>query len=110
VLPSLTEGLGLSLVEAMAAGLPVVASRAGGIPEVVSHGETGLLFAPGNSEDLASCLNEMMRFPGLRRRLAAAGKAAVRREFAIDGHVERLYAEYDRMIGTSGKRLAEAAR
>ena len=110
VLPSLTEGLGLSLVEAMAAGLPVVASRAGGIPEVVSHDETGLLFAPGNSEDLASCLNEMMRFPGLRRRLAAAGKAAVRREFAIDGHVERLYAEYDRMIGTSGKRLAEAAR
>jgi len=98
VLPSLFEGLGLSIVEAMMAGLPVVGSTAGGIPEVVSHGSSGLLFEAGNSSDLASCLHELIRSPELRRRLAVAGKAKVEKEFAIERYVGRLYDEYAAML------------
>ena len=98
VLPSLFEGLGLSIVEAMIAGLPVVGSTAGGIPEVVSHGGSGLLFEAGNCSDLARCLHQLIRAPELRRRLAAAGKAKVEKEFAIERYVERLYGEYAEML------------
>src|SRR5687768_8498375 len=56
VMPSLWEGLPLSLVLAMGAGLPVIASRVAGIPEVVRHGETGLLVAAGDTGDLAAAL------------------------------------------------------
>ena len=99
VLPSISEGLGLSLIEAMGAGLPVVASNAGGIPEVVSDGETGLLFCAGDASELASCIGRIIDDESYRVALAYAGSNWVRSRFDIYGHAARLYAEYAAIVG-----------
>jgi glycosyltransferase involved in cell wall biosynthesis len=76
VLPSLNEGMGRALVEAMAAGLPVIASRVGGIPAVISHEQTGLLVPPGNADALADAIRRLLDRPDWARQLGlAAGRS-----------------------------------
>ena len=76
VFPTLSrdEGFGLVALEAMAHGLPVVASRAGAIPETVREGETGFLFEPGDSAELARRLRSVLDDPALRARMGVAGR------------------------------------
>ncbi|HEX7485020.1 MAG TPA: glycosyltransferase, partial [Vicinamibacterales bacterium] len=75
VMSSVTEGLGTSLLDAMAADRAVVATRAGGIPEVVVDGETGLLVPPRDARALAAAILELLRDGTRRRQLADAGFA-----------------------------------
>lgn len=92
VQPSLSEGLPLAILEAMAAGRPIVATRVGGVAEAVVHGETGLLIEPAAPEELTSVLKELLAAP---ERLEAMGKAARMRaeaEFSVRAMAER-YAE-----------------
>lgn len=77
------EGIPVALMEAMASGVPVVASRISGIPELVEDGETGLLVEPRDVEGLASALERLLQDGGLRRRLGAAGREKVEREFDL---------------------------
>jgi glycosyltransferase involved in cell wall biosynthesis/2-polyprenyl-3-methyl-5-hydroxy-6-metoxy-1,4-benzoquinol methylase len=94
VLPSLWEGFGLVLLEAMAAGKPVAASRVGPIPEIVLHGETGLLVEPGQPDSLAAALIELLENPERAARLGAAGRQRVADHFTLEKMVaetERLY-------------------
>jgi glycosyltransferase involved in cell wall biosynthesis len=81
-LPSATEGMPLSILEAMATGLPVVASRAGGIPEVIEDGCNGLLLVELSSIALANALFRLAE-PGLRARLGAAARSTVCRRFDL---------------------------
>lgn|GEM_PF-2509191 len=77
-LPSFTEGLPLVVIEAMSQSLPVVASDTGGVPEIVRHGETGLLFSPGNSEELAKCITRIATDRNLHSVLVANGLRTAR--------------------------------
>jgi glycosyltransferase involved in cell wall biosynthesis len=73
-LSSTSEGLPMTLLEAMAAGLPVVASAVGDVPEAVANGETGLLVPPADPDALAHSLRTVLADASLRRRLGAAGR------------------------------------
>jgi glycosyltransferase involved in cell wall biosynthesis len=74
-LPSLAEGFGLVLIEAMAAGVPVVATDVPGIRDVVRDGVTGLLVPPGNADALAAAIRRVVGDAGLRKRLIEAARA-----------------------------------
>jgi glycosyltransferase involved in cell wall biosynthesis len=83
VLSSESEGMPMSVLEAMAAGLPVVASAVGGVPEVVRDGETGALVPPRDPVALAEAIRLLVADPALRQRFGDAGRRRVEREFAV---------------------------
>ncbi|MBI1796502.1 MAG: glycosyltransferase [Candidatus Eisenbacteria bacterium] len=99
VLPSLWEGLPLTLLEAMARGRPTIASAVGGIPEVVDDGVTGRLVPPGDVGALAAALEDFHRRPAESRVLGAAAAAEVRAEYTWPRVVERFEAVYDEVLG-----------
>lgn len=101
-MPSFWEGLPLSMVLAMGAGLPVVASRVAGIPEVVNHGVTGLLVDPGDSTQLAQALHGLVVDRPLRARLGEAARAFVLPRFGVDGYVASIATLYDRLLAAKG--------
>ena len=84
VQPSLWEGFGLTLVEAMAVGTPVVASRVGGVPEAVEDGVTGLLVPPGDAQALATACAAILGDRGRAERMGRAGIERSRAEFGIE--------------------------
>jgi len=87
--PTLLEAFGLTIAEAMACGCAVVASRVGGIPEVIQHGSTGLLVAPGDEAGLAAALDRLVREPELRRRLGASARQQAREHFRLSRTVRQ---------------------
>jgi glycosyltransferase involved in cell wall biosynthesis len=95
-MPSIWEGFGLVLLEAMAAGRPVVASRVATIPEVVLDGETGLLVPAGDPLALADALAQLAGDPEGARTMGEAGRERLRLHFSIEkmvGDTEMLYRE-----------------
>ncbi len=98
VMPSLWEGLPLSLVLAMGAGLPVIASRVAGIPEVVQDGVSGLLVDPGDSAQLAEAMVQVLMDDTRRVLLGQEARAFVRPRFGVDGYIAATTALYDRLL------------
>jgi sugar transferase (PEP-CTERM/EpsH1 system associated) len=96
VLPSQTEGVSLTILEAMARGLPVVATRVGGNPEVVADGQTGLLVPARAPAALAAALVQLYRDAEQCRRLGRAGRQRVEQEFDVRRMVARYESLYDR--------------
>lgn len=95
VLPSYVEGMPMSLLEAMAHGLPVLATDVGAIPDVVSDGVDGFLFAPGDCARLEQLLRAVLTDPALAARVGAAARATVRRRCGAEqvlGRIEAIYA------------------
>lgn len=99
VLPSLNEGFGMVLVEAMAMGKPVVASAVGGVPEVVLDGRTGLLVPPANPEALAAAILRLLDDPGAARRLGEAGRERARESFSREGSIQAHRDLYGELLG-----------
>jgi glycosyltransferase involved in cell wall biosynthesis len=94
---SITEGLGTSLIDAMAAGKPIVATRAGGIPEVVVDGETGFLVPPRDHEAMADAIVRLLKDEILRRQMGDAGRARARALFSAERMVQNTLQVYQRV-------------
>lgn len=104
VAPSLSEGLGMAVIEAMAMECPVVASRVGGLVEVVLHGETGFLVEANRVPLLAQQVVELLGSPEERARLGANGSRHVQANFTRDRPIAQLQEIYETLYLESSKR------
>jgi glycosyltransferase involved in cell wall biosynthesis len=98
VMPSLSEGQSLSLMEAMAAALPVVTTRVGGNREIVAENETGLLVPPGNPEALAAAICSLLCDPQRARQLGLSGRARIAAKFSLEAVLDRYEALYQQLL------------
>ena len=101
VLPSLNEGLPMTILEAMAASRPVIATRVGAIPRVIQDGETGLLVDPGDTDGLRNALARLLADSDLCSRLGAAGHDWVSRNYTSEAMALKYRQMYDDVLGTS---------
>jgi L-malate glycosyltransferase len=97
---SVTEGLGTSLLDAMACARAIVATRTGGIPEIVEDGVNGRLVPPRDHAAMAQAIVSLLRDEAGRRRMGEAGDARVRARFTVERMVEETAAVYARVAGT----------
>jgi glycosyltransferase involved in cell wall biosynthesis len=93
VLPSLSEGISLTLLEAMARGLPVVTTRVGGNVEVVADGDTGLIVSPADPDLLAGAIQQLRRNHDIGNRMGLRGRQRIERFFDI----RKTIAEYEKL-------------
>lgn len=99
VMSSVTEGLGTSLLDAMACARPIVATRAGGIPEIIEDEVNGLLVPPRDHTALSHAIVRALKDEDLRRRMGEAGFARVRGRFTVERMVAETAAVYARVAG-----------
>jgi glycosyltransferase involved in cell wall biosynthesis len=104
VLPSDIEGLPLSILEAMAHGLPIIASNVGGVPEIIQDDVNGLLVSAGDETALASAIRRVATDPELRRRLGSAARARANTTFSLSTMVHKYDEVYDAAL-TAGTGL-----
>ena len=98
VLSSYTEGLSITLLEAMAAGLPIVATDVGGNPSVVVHNETGIIVPPRDSEELAEALRRMLSDRAAATRMGRRGQERVVEEYGLRRMVNRYEDVYEELV------------
>ena len=107
VVPSLSEGFGLSAIEFMAAGVPVVASDVGGLREIILHEKTGLLVQPHDVLALESSISRLLSDEDLSKSLTEAGRARVADHFSIENTRNQLAALYDELCQNGSDNAAE---
>ncbi len=100
VLPSLSEGVSLTLLEAMAASLPIVTTRVGGTPEVVRDGMEALLVPPSDAAALSSAIIRLASDPALARRLADSARARAESDFSLAAMTQAYVSRYDRLAAS----------
>jgi glycosyltransferase involved in cell wall biosynthesis len=88
LLPSQAEGMSMALLEAMAAGLAVIASKVAGTVDVVENGENGLLFEPGDKNELLACIFSLIEIPERRMELGRRARKRVEDSFSLDATVD----------------------
>lgn len=98
-----TETSSLALIEGMSLGLPTVASSYGGNPYLIDDGQDGLLFAPGNAEELADCVEKLMDDQELRRRLSAHALESYQKHFTAQAFAAGVLRAYDRALGKEAR-------
>jgi len=105
-MPSLSEGLGVALLEAMGCGLPAVASRVGGIVDTVDDGRTGMLVAPGDARALAGALAHLSAEPAARIAMGAAARAMAVERFSMASMARRTVELYRACLQTGASAKA----
>ncbi|UCG33055.1 MAG: glycosyltransferase family 4 protein [Phycisphaerales bacterium] len=103
VLPSHTEALPISALEAQAVGLPVVATSVGALPEIVAQSQTGLLSEPENPDALSACIMSLADDPATRHRMGRAARDSVIRRFSLSRMIDRYIAIYESLIGAAAQ-------
>ncbi|WP_300016068.1 glycosyltransferase [Pseudonocardia sp.] len=106
LLPSLTEALPTSVIEAAAAGIATVATTVGGTPEIVDHGRTGLLVAPGDPVPLGGAVVELLLDPERRARYGSAARRLATERFDLRTWARRLAEMYDGALNAHPHRAA----
>jgi len=96
--PAFMEGLGVSLLQAASCGVPIIGGRAGGIPEVVQHGVNGLLMTPGQDDQLADQLSQLLGSPEARARMGLAGRAHIEASFSIGAMIRGNLSCYESLV------------
>ncbi len=99
VLPSLTEGTPMALLEAMAHGLPAIASAVGGVPDVIDPGVNGMLVSPGRPEELKDALLRLINDATLRKKLSAAARKKIEAGYDVRDWARKIEAEYGKLAG-----------
>jgi glycosyltransferase involved in cell wall biosynthesis len=97
VMSSVTEGLGTSVLDAMAAAKPVIGTSAGGIPEMVVDGQTGFLVPPRDHDAMASAIVRLLKDEPMGRRMGDAGLARAREKFSAERMVQETVRVYERL-------------
>ena len=97
--PAMMEGLGVSLLQAAACGVPLIGARAGGIPEIVRPGLNGELVPPGDAESLSDTMLGLLNDPGRRVAYGQAGRALALDTFSIDAMVRGNLSVYEELLG-----------
>jgi glycosyltransferase involved in cell wall biosynthesis len=110
VFPSMWEGLGGALIEAMALELPIVASRLDPVAEVVNEGVNALLVPPGEAAALARAIADLLDSPYQRREFGRSGRERFERLFTLDRSTRRMLDLYRRLVPVSGTLLDSDAR
>jgi glycosyltransferase involved in cell wall biosynthesis len=98
VLPSLSEGIPMALLEAMATSRPIVASRVGGIPEIVEDGFEGYLVEPMDVNGLADRCRQLIEFPEVARKMGEQGRKRVERDFSATAMADRVASVYKELL------------
>ena len=98
VFPSLTEGLPLVVIEAMATGLPIVASHVGGIPELVVNGETGFLVSPTSKEEIKETIIKLLNNPELRKEMGQIARKRFETHFSLPQMVQKYIEVYEEVV------------
>jgi glycosyltransferase involved in cell wall biosynthesis len=98
VLPSMTEGTPIALLEAMAHGLPAVASSVGGIPSIIRSGQNGILTQPGNPNEIAKAICDLYKNEHLRLNLGNAAKITIREKFNVTDWARTIESEYFKLL------------
>jgi glycosyltransferase involved in cell wall biosynthesis len=109
VLPSLNEGLPMTLLEAMAAGKAIIATRVGAVPQVITDQVTGLLVEPADAASLAQAISQLLSHPDLCRQLAHRARACVERDYTAAGMVQKYGELYTEVLARrSGRKTSQA--
>jgi glycosyltransferase involved in cell wall biosynthesis len=107
---SISEGLSLTLLEAMASGLPIVATRVGGTPEAVEHGVTGILVPPQDPDALANAMLTVLNDRALARWMGGLARARAERLFSAQQMTASYEALYEQALARPGVRPAKEVR
>jgi glycosyltransferase involved in cell wall biosynthesis len=102
VLPSLTEGTPMALLEAMSIGLPVVASAVGEIPALIRSGENGILISPGEADQIVYAVRSIMENSEFRDKLSTAALETIRSRFGLEKWVQKMENYYLEVINNRG--------
>ncbi len=89
----------LVIYESYALGKPVIGSDIGGIPELIEPGKTGLLFRPGNSEELAEKIDFLLNHPKMVKEYGVNARKKAEKEFSPEFHYHEMYKKYQRLLG-----------
>ena len=92
--PSFSESFGMSLIEAMASGVPVIASRIGGMVEIVENSNGGVLYEAGNEDELSKCMSKLISDVSLRNLLAMRGREYTSDHYSWNTIVNKLNSFY----------------
>lgn len=107
VLPSISEGFPMILLEAMAARCPIVATRIGGIPELIENGKTGILVEPRDHQALARAIEELLQNKEKTKEMTSMARLMVEKEFIAEGMVKKIEGVYENLVRDKGGSLRD---